>query len=382
MDARKAISTVVALVLVSLLSLTSARAEEVPGQQLTLDKAITLALQNSRNVRRAQLEVEKAQEYRDQAALQVTLIPAPGGVQDPREQAAWYDLLSADLTWQMSQRQADQAEDALVLQVCKLYWDVQAAEEKLALATKAAAQAELEARLARVGYQAGVRSRTEADQAEQKRQQAQADAAKAEQDLRSAYLKFNNAVGLDPEARPALVEHYQFSPLEVTDLQHEIARVLAESPEVWLKEQQVTMQYYAQELAFATGSYRPYEVRKIEKQQAELDAADAREQAAQTVRSLYATVRSLEESYRRAQAQVALAAEDLRVTKARYQVGMATQAEVQAKELALAQAEFAANDLLRQHAYYKLAFQKPWAMGGTQAGGTTGSGQAGFSRGQ
>lgn len=338
---------------------------EPQEQQLTLDQAISKALAHSRALEKARLDVQKAEENRDLADEALGFTPTAGGSYDPRVEAAWYNLLSKDLTWQMSRRQVDQAEDVLVLQVCKLYWDVQAAQEKLALATKAAAQAELEARLAQVGYQAGVRSKTEADLAEQKRRQAQADAAKAEQDLRSAYLKFNSAVGLDLEARPALVEHYQFSPLEVTDLQHEIARVLAESPAVWLAEQQVTMQHYAQEMAFASGSYRPYEVRKIDRRQAELDAADAREQAAQTVRTLYITVRSLEESYRKAQAQVAQAAEDLRVTRVRYQVGMATQAEVQAKELALAQAELAANELLRQHAYYKLVFQKPWAMGGS-----------------
>ncbi|MBC7347105.1 MAG: TolC family protein, partial [Clostridia bacterium] len=72
---------------------------------------------------------------------------------------------------------------------------------------------------------------------------------------------------------------------------------------------------------------------------------------------------------------VAQAEEALRLARLRYEVGMATRLEVQAAELMLAQAEAAAASVLRQHAYYKLAFQKPWAVAGSTAGTTSGGSQ-------
>jgi len=343
----------------------AAEAEVVgSGPELTLNAAITLALEHSRTIKKAELTVEKAEKSREQAETALTFTPILGQTYDAEVESAWYNLLTADLSWRMSKRQADQAEDALVLQVCQLYWNVQAATEGLELARVAAEQAERQARVARAAYQVGTVSSVDAAQAEQALEQAQIAVEQAERAVETAYLELNNALGLDVDVRPVPVDRPEFSPLEVVDLEQEVARVMATSPSVWLAEQQLTLQTYKQQMIYATGTYTSYELRKIEKQETELEVANTKDQVRQQVRKLYLAVRNLESSYRKALAERDQAAEGLRVARAKFEAGMATTTEVRAKELALAQAEASVNDLVRQHAYYKLLFQKPWAAGG------------------
>lgn len=96
--------------------------------------------------------------------------------------------------------------------------------------------------------------------------------------------------------------------------------MLEASPNVWLAEQGRTLAQWSLEMPSATGSYQDYAVRKAEAEKVELSAA----------------------------------------------------------ELELAQARAALKNLVRQHAYLKLAFQKPWAAsgGGSSLSGT-GSGSGG-----
>jgi outer membrane protein TolC len=110
-----------------------------------------------------------------------------------------------------------------------------------------------------------------------------------------------------------------------------------------------------------TGEYRPYEARKLQYEQAELDAMSAEEMYETVVRTLYYSVMGLEESVLIAEEAVKVAEEGLRLTKLRYDLGMSIKADVTAAEKELAQARSNYNELVVQHTYMKLAFEKPWA---------------------
>jgi outer membrane protein TolC len=70
--------------------------------------------------------------------------------------------------------------------------------------------------------------------------------------------------------------------------------------------------------------------------------------------------RQTEEQYTSAQNSVITSEESLRVVKVKYDVGMATLAEVHAAEAALTSAEKSVLDLACQHEILKYALQKPW----------------------
>lgn len=343
-------------------------AAESSGEALTLDEAISRALAQSTSLRAAALEVEKKEALREQAAEAVSFTPVQGASYDPPYETRWYGLLSADLQWQMSRKSYAAAEDALVLQTCEKYWGVLAAQEQVETARLAAEYAGIVASNFRVMAGVGVISKADLEGAEAGLEKARRDLAAAEASLAGAYQEFNQLVGLQPEDRPVLTDVPKYSPIQVTSIEDEIARVLEESPVVWQAEQDRTLAQWNLSMPSATGSYQSYAARKAEAEKAELSAQEARRAVELSMRSLYNVLRTLEERYASQERQVAAKQEELRVTKIKFAVGTVTRADVKAAELELAQAKALLDDLVRQHAYYKLVFQKPWATGGSPSG--------------
>ncbi len=341
-------------------------AKEPARPEISLNEAIAKALAQSERVKKAEKEVDRTEALRDYAADQLDYTPVmPVG--NPAVEAAWANLLAADLTWQSSKKNLTAEQDAVALDACKKYWDVLLCQEKLKAAEKALASAEKSLQKARASYQAGMLPLAGLVAAEAQYRGAQAGLEKARSDLTTAYVAFNQIVGLWPEDRPVLTTSLEFHPLEVSSLDYEVTKVLEKCPQVWLAEQGVTLKQYYQDIMFYSGimagtfSYKPYEARKIEVEQAELDAAGTKKLFDLITRQLYYNVKSLEEAYAGAQEGVRAAEEALRVARLKLEAGMAVPADVAEAEKALEEARARAGELAAQHSYLKLAFGKPWA---------------------
>lgn len=332
---------------------------------LSLQQAIELAIQHDKGLRKAELEVERTEKLREAAADKINFTPLMGSIYDETTQVNWNNLLSADLTWRMSKKSLEAERDSLVLKTCKSYWNVQTAQEKVALQEKLEQQAFINLQNVRAGLQAGTAAPYQMVEAEGSWQQAKNNLKAARQALEDAYNTFNQLVGLDTTERPLLMDEPVFDPLEVDNLDYMVRKVIEESPSTWLAQQEVTLQKWAADMALFTGEYNPYKARQIAVDQAELDAANAEDLMEKVTRNLYFTIKSLEESYKAAEEALKTARESLRIAKVKFDVGMATRAEVVSAEINVAQAEQALNDLTRQHAYLKLAFEKPWAASGS-----------------
>ncbi|RKO65652.1 TolC family protein [Desulfofundulus salinus] len=370
----------VLILIASLLVPPFAWAKEPATPELTLNQAVALALAHSESVKKAEKEIDRTYEWREERADQLDYVPtAPPG--NPKVEIAWSNLLAADLTWRMAKKSLTAEQDKVALDACKKYWDVLKAQEKVRAAEEGLKKADWELRRARANFQVGMIPQADLVAAEAGLARAKAALEAAKNDLDNAYASFNRLVGLWPQDRPVLVDGVNFAPLEVPDVNVEVGRIVAESPTVWLANEKVTLQKYYEDMMFYTGEYRPYQVRKIEVEQAELEAASTRKMMEEITRSLYYNAKSLEESYQALQEGVKTAEENLRVTKVKYDVGMATRAEVAAAEAALAEAKQKALEIACQHAYLKLAFEKPWAyislaVAGGGAGGSGASGNA------
>lgn len=359
---KKVVFTVIAAVTLMVFTSGSAWGKEPATPELTLNQAIEMAGNYSKALRKAELEVDRTAELRIYRYDQLDYVPydIPN---DPRVEVAWANMLAADLTWQMSRKSLGLEEDRLVLDVCQKYWDVLRAQDKMDAAEAALRKAEWDLRKARASAQVGLLTPLTLSQAEAGLAGAEAGLAAAENELAEAYIELNELLGFWPQDRPVLTDTVEFNPLEVDNLDTAVQRVVEASPSVWLAQERATMQKYLEDLMFYTGDYRPYQARKIEVQQAELDAASAKEMTRLLTRSLYYGVLNLEEAYRPLEKAVQIAEENLRIIRIKYELGMVTRADVAAAESALAEAEQSAMAILYQHAYLKLAFQKPWAMG-------------------
>jgi outer membrane protein TolC len=344
---------------------------------LTLQQAIEMGLNYDRGVKVAEAEVDRTWYIRDDAADKIDFYAVPGATNYSQEyQVSWNTLLNADLNWRMSKKTLETTRDTLALKICQSYWNVQTAEDKVHTQELIEQQALANLQNARAALLAGTVAPSDVIYAETQWQQAKSNLDAARHSLDDAYSALNQLIGLDPGARPRLVDMPEYEPLKVDNLETEVERIVSGSPSVWLAQQKVTIQEWAADMMMFTGQYSPYKAREIAVDQAELNAANTREIMKQVTRSIYYATMEIEKSYEAAKEGLRKAEENLRVAKAKYDAGTAIKTDVVAAEVAVAQAQQAINDLTRQHAYMKLAFQKPWAASGSGSGSSaTGAGK-------
>ena len=362
---------VISIILVICLWGTAGWAKEPDTPEIKLTEAIDLAMKNSDSLKKAALDVDKNKEKQEKASDKLDFIPALGSTYDAATESNWYGLISADINWQMSKKSYSSEQDRLTLDVCQKYWNVQKSLESVRSKKISAAVAELAFRRAqamvRLGmtppeYPAGSSPQSVLEGAEGSLISARSDLTKAQNKLNSDYEALNQLIGLWPEDRPQLVDQVTFESLKVDNLDAEIQRAVEKSPKIWQAKEKITLAKLSHNLMYASGSYTPYKVREIEKEQAQIDAISAEDAVRLATRSLYYTVMNLEAGLPAAENAVAAAEEALRVAKIQYELGMITKESLKKTEASLVQAQYNLMDLKQQHLYAKLAFQKPWAV--------------------
>lgn len=332
-----------------------------PEVGLSLDGAIARSLAHDAGVLKGKKEIERTEEMLNFHGRQLGYAPVgPPGT--AMVEIPWVRVLQSNLTWQMSKKQLTAAQEQVALGTCNRYWAVLRGQDNVLAAEANLIYSRNRLQNARVKYQAGIIPGTVLMGLEAGYRGAVADLATARYELEKAYESLNQAVGFPLQERPILTDRVQFDRLEVVNLDTELGRILNEAPTVWLAQARVTLQEYLKEFAFYTGEYQPYQIRRIEAEQAKLDAMSARDALELATRELYYTVRSLEEAYYGAEEALKVTEEALRIVRIRNIVGLATLEEVAQQEVALVKARQSVFELACRHAYLKLAFQKPWAL--------------------
>lgn len=349
--------------LASICSPALASEPEQPG--ITLNQAIEQALRYSDSIHKAEQEVDKQKEWRDYRNDKLDFIPrAPNTAY---VEVPWAQFLTTDLQWQMSKKSLTAEQEKVAMDACSKYWNILKGQEKIKDCEVAVKAARLQLQTARAANQVGMSlvptmsSNQALVAAEAQYTGAEAALAAAKNDLDKAYILFNQALRLAPEDRPVLKDTVVYKPLEVGSLESEVNRVLAAAPTLWQAEQMVNINELLKDLTLYAGEYKPYEARKSDVIQAEFDAASTRKLFDRNTRSLYYATKSLEEAYSGAQQRLKTCEENYRVMQAKFDVGMATNAEMAAEEKNLADARYSVFELTCRHCYMKLAFEKPWA---------------------
>jgi len=340
---------------------SAAWAKEPVTPQMTLQQAVGRALAINSALRLAEYDIDRAYEVRQFAADKVRYIPT--GPATPEAEAAFNTLLQVDMGWQMAQKSYTAQEDTVVMAVYQAYNGVLGAREKVNSAQIAVESAEWQKKLAVAGNRAGTVSNMTMVQADAALSGGRAALDAACQSLDDAYQKFNQLVGLWPEDRPVLTDQPVYSPLTIDNLDTEVERAIEANPAVWLAGRKIDLAEISLNLYNFTDPNRiePYQARKIDVDKALVSASDIQEQARKLVRSLYYAARQMEGQYTGVLEQVKIAEEALRVTRLKYDLGMATRAEVVRAEASLANARQSLVDITCQHEILKMAFRKPWA---------------------
>ncbi|MGB9805105.1 TolC family protein [Desulfofundulus sp.] len=346
---------------------------------LTLQQAVDMALSNSSTLRADALAIDRAKYDRDAAGLAVSFTPT--GQTTPQAEAAFTKLMQADLAWQMAKKTYDADKDTVVMKVYQAYAAVLQAAAAVDAAQQALDSADWQHRAAVAGYRVGTLSRSQMVQADASTAGAKAQLEAAKKALDDAYQKFDQLVGLPAGVRPVLSDRPAYAPLNVDSLEAEVSRAVDASPYVWLAQRNIDLARIALDIySYGPAEAHTYKATELGVPIAEEQAASARDQMAQLVRSLYYGIRQLEENYAGLQQKVAVDEENLRVVQVKYRVGMATRVELAAAQAALAGDKRDLVNLLCQHQVLVQAFKTPWAYAGAAgSSGSTASGSGGSS---
>ncbi|OPX89631.1 MAG: Outer membrane efflux protein [Pelotomaculum sp. PtaB.Bin104] len=334
-------------------------AKEPASPEFTLEQAVEKAKANSQTLKSMKYDINRSYEVRQYVGDKVTFTPLEAS--DSEADATFKSLMSADLNWRMAKRSYDAQEDTLVMQTYKIYYGLLQAIEDVKVAESQLKNAEWKHRVAAANYRVGLLNKMGMLEADAALAEAKANLEAANKALEDAYQKFNQLVGLWPEDRPVLVDKPSFNEVKIDNLDYEVAKAKADCPSIWLARQKIDLAKINLDLYSFNNASEPYVAKKIDVDKTEIAVEDADEQMDKLVRTLYYTIKQSEEQYANAMDSVKTAEESLRVIKVKYDVGMATLAEVRAAEAALVKAENSVFDLACQHEIQAYAFQKPWA---------------------
>jgi outer membrane protein len=330
---------------------------------ITIQQAVDMALGDSNTIKSAVLDVESKQETRKAIGNSNDILFVPSGPTSSTTMSAYISLVSSNINWEMAQKTLTVDQDALLYSVLKDYTATLNAIDALKYAQLSANNAQVKWNIAMITYQQGMASSYDRSQMEQVYKAAQTTLTTAAIDLDNAYQALNKDIGLQPTDRPILTEQPKYSLFKIDDLEAEINRTIGISPQVWKADKSIETTKLSQDLYNWNSSDRsqPFRNTQIAVSQAEISAANTRQQTETLLRNTYNTIAKNEEQYQTALKALSLAQENLIIAKVKYEVGMLTKVDLNDIEIAVLDKTKSLNSLVYQHELAKMAFEKPWA---------------------
>lgn len=326
----------------------------------TYEQAIAKALELSKTVKNAKADTERSMQVLESAADDVKFYP--NGPGDPQIDKAFSRYVQADNQRVISNYTLEKEKDKTTTAVRKAYNAILAAEAKTKLDELSVKNADMQRTVAQYKYQFGMASQLQQKQFdtdyEKERKSQEADKAA----LVGAYQAFNQLVGLKPQDRPVLTESPEFKKLDTLDVETHITQVIGVSPDIASLSKSIDVARTNLSLyQFNVPGSEPYSAKVIDLDKQETTYSNTKDQVANGLRSMYATIRQMEEQYAALQAKLPYVEETARLAKLQFDIGTGTKADVSAAELAVAQLKQQILDLEIKHDDAVNVFKKPWA---------------------
>ena len=320
---------------------------EIPAaKSLSLAQAMETALQGNHQVELAVLGVEKAQISLDQALFAKEKMNDSLSKNDmsPDQNAALVtDVLPVQA--QSGKNIADTAQSytlsSIKFGVESSYYAVLRAQKLLETAENSYKRADVQYTQAQAKFKVGVSPKIDVIAAEAQRKSAAAAVNSAKASLQIAKMSMNQTLGLDLDTPLTLTDKFAFQPSAATDADQVISSARAlDLAYVTAKEtfniNQINYDYYQRYFTANTFLYRDAAYKF---KQAEVNFNTAKSTLELNIKTAELNLQTAEDNYNTLTKSLAQAKEAYRLTKLRFDVGMATNYEVLSAEGALNQVE-------------------------------------------
>jgi hypothetical protein len=350
-------------------SLTPAFAEDKVENRLTLQTALDLAHKNSLSIKNISSDIERSEEVRNKAAENFFFMPTgPGnGLSDALLVRTAIGVSQADLAWNMNKKQLGVAEDRLAYNVLKSYQEVLKKQQEQQVAKLSLKKVQNKEKIANLRFLQGMTSQFEQKQAEYNLKEEKEKLDGANKALNDARQKLNYLLGVSSDKIYQLTDEPKLVELDLDEkgLDVHINRITSDSVVSWLADQNVRIAEMNLDLYVYNDPTNPntYRAVEIDLDKARNNAADAKRQLGESVRSLYYTIKQLENQYDLLAINLTKAEDALKLTNVRFELGMATAMELLEAESGVAQLKNSLYALSAQHEQLKTAFAMPWVLG-------------------
>jgi len=339
---------------------SAAQENEAEQLQLTIDQAVDMAINYSRDLKSLGYTIEQVDEALESARDLVKYTPADGD--NPAVSQAYLNLVSTEITQQQNKKQIEVVKDKIAYNVNKQYIAVLTAQEAVKLAEDALEYAKYQRDMARVGYQHGTVSLIEKNNAEREYVNKEAALTESRINLESSYKNLNTLLGLNEDARPVLTDTPEYSSIGTVNLESKIAQILDGNPQIWSAEKDLEQAKLKLTLYSGGTGMNNYTSTELGVYKSALSLESVKEKARTTIRNSYETIMGLEQKYQSVMQQLEMAQDNLKVTELKYDLGMATKGELLSARVTLNNARNSLNSLIYNHELAKISFQKPWVI--------------------
>nr|WP_294681130.1 TolC family protein [uncultured Anaerotignum sp.] len=339
--------------------------------KLTAEEALEKAKRNSPDLR----AIQDTLEYLDDTMDDIDRT-AGGTVTVPDVQYkkwvsdGWQKLVSAVYQTEQGQKQARIGEEmqnmGLEVSVKSYFASIKSNEQALALTKK---NAEIQKRLYEQGMEKnhlGLLSKYKLDQLQIAAKQAQDRVALLEASMEQIYMKLNDLMGENADARFEYVYEVTFTPYHMgLSMDQYINAALKKDLTIQLKELAMDSAYFAKNYVGYSNTRADSNKQELDYDTAKRDYKTARTDKAVLIRNTYLQLQQMETQIASAQSDLTKAEADYRVAQINLQAGYVTKATVEQAEMGVMKAQNDLQSLVYNYDMLVYQFEHPSLLGNT-----------------
>ncbi|PCN45433.1 TolC family protein [Brevibacillus halotolerans] len=320
---------------------TVKKEQEVGANDLTIEKAVQLTLENNLDYKKAKIAVDNAMIGANAAAFTSTKIKE-GMIEDVGTATSKYvGTVKAEGQEKLGKLALKRSEGSFKLGAEKLYFDLLNAEDDLTLKKQSLERSESQLKIANAAFGVGTRAKTDVLQAEAGVAQAKATVAQAESAKDIARLELNKFMGVDLNKKWNLLTKQTSENVEVMDVEKAITKALKEHVDILTAQQEITNKEKELEVIEKYSILSGFDGQKAKNdyETNKLALTQAQNQVKVDLMQSYYNLNSIKTALEALKKGTEAATENYRLTKLRFENGLATAVEVVTAEEELSKAE-------------------------------------------
>ncbi|NLY36868.1 MAG: TolC family protein [Tissierellia bacterium] len=288
------------------------------GNPLSIVEAIEIAWDKNPALRKAKLEVDRAQIARDKSLEAVTWIPT-GGLVVPAYQQVFNTYQQAEIGLTAAKKTEKLEKNRIAKEVIKAYTNALNDYKSMQLAYATYKNIQERASINSLANSIGLSSAYDYEQFKLTKNKAEQDYLAAESAYRSSIAELRQILNKSNEWQPQLISEPVITTYDREDLSTELARSMSESVLVWSKEALLDIEKSKQNWVIPN---LPSDLQKIDLDMAEIDYEQAKQDARVIIEGLYHTIDLLEGQIESAEVNLKIAEKELALANLRYELGM------------------------------------------------------------